>query len=114
MIEGILRGILANVDPKIKSSLKKINEFMPLIKSFHDSISTDKEKGELGVGYMLRFEQVNVKDSDGNDTKEKETGIILYQCVLASKPEINNSKVFVSRTLNKWNVTEKINEVVNS
>lgn len=98
MLETLIGGVFENLPPEMKGNLKKIGEFMPVIDMYHGTIQLDKAKGELGVSYLVRFEN---KD------------IILYQVVLASKPDVLNGKPFVSRQLNKWNVTEKINELTN-
>lgn len=96
MIDAIIAAALASAPPEFKSSLKKINEFMPMIQMFHSTIPLEKDKGELGVSYLLRFEN------------EK---IILYQVALASLDTVANGKPFVSRQLNKWDVSEKISEI---
>jgi hypothetical protein len=96
MIEMLIAGALESLSPEMKKNLKKLDEFFPLIAQFHDAIPIDKEKGELAVSYLLRFEK---------------TGIVLYQVVLASKPDVNNGKVFVSRQLNKWDISEKVKEI---
>lgn len=98
MLDVLIRGVFDNLPPEMKGNLKKISEFMPVIEMYHATIPLDKSNGELGVSYLVRFEN---KD------------IILYQVVLASKPYVLNGKPFVSRQLNKWNVTEKINELAN-
>ena len=99
MIEGIIEAALASAPPELKSALKKVDDFMPMVNMFHASIPLEKEKGELGVSYLIRFEN---------------SGIILYQVALASKPEINNGKPFVSRQLNKWDVSAKIKDLTAS
>lgn len=87
---------LQQMTPEMRGQLKKINEFLPMVKGFHDLIPIEKDKGELGVAYLIRFE---------------EKGIILYQVALASKPAVNNGKPFVSRQLNKWDLSQKLEEL---
>lgn len=96
MIEQVITAALESAPPELISNLRKINEFMPMIDMYHKAMPLDKEKGELEVGYLIRFE-----------TK----GIILYQVAIASKPDVANGKPFVSRQLQKWDVTAKINEL---
>lgn len=96
MLEGIIEAALASAPPEMKAGLKKVKEFMPIITAYHSAIPLDRNKGELGVSYMLRFE---------------ETGIVLYQVILASLDTVANGKPFVSRQLSKWNISEKIDEL---
>lgn len=98
MIETIISGIIDNLPDEMKGNLKKIDEFLPIVEMYHKTIPLKKENGELGVSYLVRFEN---------------GGIILYQIVLASKEGVNNGKPFVSRQLAKWDVSAKLKELTN-
>lgn len=92
MIEAVLGGVLENMPDEMKSGLRKIKEFFPLIEAYHNGIKL--EPGEIKVSYLAMIEQGN---------------IMLYQVVIA-KDEGRKLPV-ISRTLQKWNITEKLNEI---
>lgn len=99
MLDVLISGIFENLPDEMKGNLRKIDEFMPVIDMYHESIPLQKDKGELGISYLIRFEN---------------GGIVLYQVALASKAEINGGKPFVSRQLAKWDVSAKIKELTGS
>ena len=80
---------------QLKSAGGKIGEFMPMIQGYHDSIKL--EKNEMRVSYLISIES------------EK---IMLYQVVLAI--DENVKKAFISRTLGKWDILEKMKELTNA
>ena len=103
MVETLLSNAVAGMQPEHKSALRKVDEFLPMIDQFLKTIPLDKTKHEYGVSYHIQLEMEN-----------KEHCIKLYQCVMASNPQVNGGKPYVSRTLGSWNVTEKIREISKS
>jgi hypothetical protein len=94
IIEIAFAGALENIPEEAKEAIRKAKQFLPMIDIYHDSIKLDKNKGEISVVYMGKIE--NGK-------------IIVYQCILAAQ----ENKLNISRTLNKWDISQKLEELTN-
>ncbi len=82
---------------QIKTAFSKIDEFAPLIDSYHSTIPLKEEENEKRVSYLLDFESGK---------------LMLRQVVLAADP--NLKKVIINRTLYETDCLEKAREIIKS
>lgn len=101
MLGSLIEQARENMTPEVKAALGRVDEFLPIIKSYNEAIPMQEGKNEIGVAYVLRFE-----DAEGGKVK-----IMLYQIMLAAKEGVNGGKPTFSRSLGSWDVTEKLNEI---
>ncbi len=97
----IIDGFINSMKPEQKASLSQINEFLPIIDTYHASIPLNVEgkKDELGVAYVIRFE---------------EGRMYLYQQILGTIKVDGKTKVIISRELKKTDITAEIDKIVKS
>lgn len=77
----------------ISGGIKKVDEFLPLIDSYHNTIK--KEAGEVKIAYMLVL---------------KVDKVMLYQIVLKADEKLQ--KTVISRTLGSWNIMEQARQIL--
>lgn len=98
MIEQIIKGMINNMKPEQKAQLGAVNEFLPIIDTYHKGLplNVDGKTGELDISYLIRFE-------DGR--------MYLYQVALGTVKVDGKSKVVISRELNKTDITAEIEKL---